>query len=521
MAKKVKQTRLQKLKPVFKAIVIAFIGIYLSFFVYNFTKNNKNEDKIKTKEVKEVQKIQEPQTLVEQSKRPKYWFYMARQYMWIFFSVDNVLKRLGLEKIDMEIKHGEFVHMDWNLLWSYDYHNEIPIDFKKVQYHQRINHIPGNFVLTMKDFFALNTISKYVPRAFNDTEKLREYAAANPGKRFVQKLWSNRGISLKSVDEMNFKIFGPGYKYFGQEYIEDPLLIDGYKFDFGVYVLVSSFDPLRIYYYEKNVLIRLCAEKYNPNDYSNVNSYVISDACNFPWDIEGIAQYYNKSYTYKESLNAYLTKHGYDVSKIWTQVEDCVREIVVEKEESFKFWMHRYAFKHTFFELFRFDFILNNNLDLFLIEINQSPNVNPSAILWRDQRLFENLLFNVFTLIGVGSYLPKEDFRFGNDKVEAMICHDETLTVLPEICINSPCNDTCSDKNLCSLCFNCMTNNQKHELHLAYRETKNKGTMKRVFPAPAADIEEMDDEYLNNLNEENRWLTLWYIEMCKKDVDFC
>ena len=75
--------------------------------------------------------------------------------------------------------------------------------------------------------------------------------------------------------------------------------------------------------------------------------------------------------------------------------------------------MHRYAFKHTFFELFRFDFILNDNLDLFLIEVNQSPNVNPSALLHRDQRLFENLLYNVFTLIGVGHYMPKEDFRFG------------------------------------------------------------------------------------------------------------
>jgi hypothetical protein len=75
--------------------------------------------------------------------------------------------------------------------------------------------------------------------------------------------------------------------------------------------------------------------------------------------------------------------------------------------------MHRYKFKHTFFELYRFDFILDNDLNLFLIEINQSPNVNPSALLYRDQRLFENLLFNVFTLIGVGHYMPRENFRFG------------------------------------------------------------------------------------------------------------
>lgn len=359
MAKRVKKTRLQSLKPVFKSIFFAFVAIYFSFFAYKLNTNYKIEKK-STTAVETAQRYAKNDTLAmayNLPRRPKYWFYMARQYMWIFFSVDNVLSRLGLEKIQIDVQRGDKVHFDWDLLWSYDYHNEIPMDFKKVKYHQRINHIPGNFVLTMKDYLALNTDSKYIPKAFNDTEKLKEYAAANPGKRFVQKLWSNRGITLKKVEEMNFKIFGPGYKYFGQEYVENPLLIDGYKFDFGVYVLVSSFDPLRIYYYEKNVLIRLCAEKYDRNNYTNVNTYVISDMCSFPWDVAGIADYYNKSYTYKEGLNAYLTRNGYEVSRIWSQVEDCIREVVVQKEESFKHWVRMMEI----FELFCFfrNFFIN------------------------------------------------------------------------------------------------------------------------------------------------------------------
>lgn len=51
--------------------------------------------------------------------RPKYWFYMARGYMWIFFSVDNVLKKLGLEKIEVKIDKISTVHNNWDLLWSY------------------------------------------------------------------------------------------------------------------------------------------------------------------------------------------------------------------------------------------------------------------------------------------------------------------------------------------------------------------------------------------------------------------
>lgn len=150
------------------------------------------------------------QVIIQTEPRPKYWFYMARGYNWIFFSVDNVLKKLGLEKIEIKVNNREPVHLDWNLLWSYDYHNEIPMDFQKLSYHQKINHIPGNFVMCMKDILTCNTDSKYLPKAFNNTGSLREYAEKNPNKRFVQKLWSNRGVELKKFDEINFEVFGPG-----------------------------------------------------------------------------------------------------------------------------------------------------------------------------------------------------------------------------------------------------------------------------------------------------------------------
>ena len=46
-----------------------------------------------------------------------------------------------------------------------------------------------------------------------------------------------------------------------QEYLTDPYLIDGFKFDFRLYVLINGISPLRIYMYEDG-LARLATTKY-------------------------------------------------------------------------------------------------------------------------------------------------------------------------------------------------------------------------------------------------------------------
>lgn len=64
-----------------------------------------------------------------------------------------------------------------------------------------------------------------------------------------------------------------------QQYIQNPLLIDGFKFDLRVYVALTSVNPLRLYVYNEG-LVRFASEKYDMNNVKNVFSHLTNYSLN-------------------------------------------------------------------------------------------------------------------------------------------------------------------------------------------------------------------------------------------------
>lgn len=177
------------------------------------------------------------------------------------------------------------------------------------------------------------------------------------------------------------------------------MLIDDRAFDLGIYVLISSVEPLRIYRYNHDILLRFCSEVFYPFDQENIDKYLPSE------NYTPNHQYFkNTNYSSLDAFNAYLDDQGHDFEKLWKQIDDAIVSIFLAKADHIirynNFYHRKYDTEH--FGILRFDFIIDEKLKAYLMEVNISP-VPGEDSSERHVTLYEKVLYNTFSTVGLSN----------------------------------------------------------------------------------------------------------------------
>ena len=172
-------------------------------------------------------------------------------------TVFNVLEHVGFYYVN------NTANENWSLLWAHEYpfNNEEKTRFiSNMKGFQKVNKIPGLTYLTNKILLVTSSGLPEIPKAFRipqQMSELQKYSETHPKTMFVHKNAQHRGIEIQTVEDLLSRQEDKK-ESFAQVYVPNPLLIDGYKFDIGVYVIVSSISPLRVYIYEDDAQFRFC-----------------------------------------------------------------------------------------------------------------------------------------------------------------------------------------------------------------------------------------------------------------------
>ncbi|XP_066214695.1 polyglutamylase complex subunit TTLL1 isoform X1 [Saccopteryx leptura] len=180
-------------------------------------------------------------------------------------------------------------------------------------------------------------------------------------------------------------------------YINNPLLIGGRKFDLRLYVLVSTYRPLRCYMYKLG-FCRFCTVKYTPSTSELDNMFVhLTNVA-----IQKHGDDYNHIHGGKwtvSNLRLYLeSTRGREVT---SKLFDEIHWIIVQSLKAVAPVMNND--KHCF-ECYGYDIIIDDKLKPWLIEVNASPSLTSSTA--NDRILKYNLINDTLNIAVPNGEIP-------------------------------------------------------------------------------------------------------------------
>jgi tubulin polyglutamylase TTLL4 len=178
--------------------------------------------------------------------------------------------------------------------------------------------------------------------------------------------------------------------YIVSKYIGKPHLIRGFKYDLRVYVVVTSFEPLKVYLFKEG-LVRLATVPYTTNKSSlkqrfvhltnySVNkkaeTYQKNNATSTETPVETEENQSKMSFA---QLRQEYEKEGADYDQIFEGIKDVIIKTILSVENPIVTSMGGTKYKQTCFEVYGFDVLIDSKFKPWLLEVNVSPSLSSSS----------------------------------------------------------------------------------------------------------------------------------------------
>lgn len=312
---------------------------------------------------------------------------------------------------------------DWNLYWaSVGTVKQIfnPETGFRLNDMQLLNHYPNHYELTRKDLMVKN-----IKRYLKDVGRLGESSSnlpdlvpityllpadytlfveefrRNPNAMWIMKPTSrSQGKGIFIINKLaQIKKWSTQSKwaqmpmkeaYVISRYIENPLLIGGKKFDLRLYVLVTSYRPLRAYEYVHG-FARFCNVKYTTDMDDIDNPYI---------HLTNVAiQKHNEDYNAKHggkwhvrNLRLYIeSAYGLEASNRLFQGID---QLIIH---SLKAVQNVMINDRHCFECYGYDVLIDDTLKPWLVEVNASPSLTTTTD--EDRTIKLSLLRDIYNIV--------------------------------------------------------------------------------------------------------------------------
>lgn len=350
---------------------------------------------------------------VQSSCYPKH--FLCKELTYKLYKTEARLVRSILEQSKFSYTDSH----DWNLLWL----GAAPQLYLYENLHdfQRINHFPNSFEITKKDRMSVNlkNMQQKFPNDYDffpDTYVIPdEYSEfyhrfhSDKGNWIVKPCNSSQGKGIFLLDSLQNLPSVEGCVV--SKYLSEPLLINGLKFDLRIYVLITSYEPLRIYVYDEG-LARFASEPYTSSikasKFSFLTNYSINKKNEKFIQNTDLSQDNNGHKWSLSALLKYLSENSKDTLSLQSKIYDLVIKTIISIEPPVVSLCKKLVIgRNNCFDLLGFDIIIDSDLKPWLLEVNLSPSLATDSPL--DLFIKSNLVSDTLNLIGLRQYDRKKE----------------------------------------------------------------------------------------------------------------